>query len=478
MSNPTQGPGLEGPWDLVVVGHGAAGLSAAASFLESHQGGSPRVAVLDRASVDKRGGSTAWTSAAFRLDDDQQLAPDWGEIVRATAGEHVNEGYIESFYENAVDTLNWIRNRGVGVVTMRNAAPPNTSWGHHFYAIQGGGRAFVDVFTELVQSKGAHCFYETEIVGLEREPGGPVTGVRVRTADGAEHVLRTSAVVLASGGYEGDKAEFGRRVKGGETIDTVSEGTRVNTGAGIAAAVQVGAAKAGQYDGAHLEPIDPRATDSTEPLVMTWMYGILVDPQGRRFIDETGKPLDLQFDYVARATLAHGGLAYAITDASVRAATPAMAGVNLTPLPSVKADSITELAHALGIDAEGLEKTVAEFNAAANSAPYDPSIIDDKATEGITPPKSYWAQPLTQAPFEAWPVGAQICFTFEGLRVDDTTHVLDTQGRRIDGLHAAGEIVGTFYQDSYPAGTSVLRSLTFGREAGKNVAAELAAARA
>ena len=41
---------LEGPWDVVIVGHGAAGLSAALSFLEAVPGGSaPRVAVLDRA---------------------------------------------------------------------------------------------------------------------------------------------------------------------------------------------------------------------------------------------------------------------------------------------------------------------------------------------------------------------------------------------------------------------------------------------
>ena len=461
---------LAGPWDVVVVGHGAAGLSAAASFLESFRGAAPRVAVLDRAPKEQRGGSTAWTTAAFRLDDDLQLSEDWGEIVRRTAGDAVNDGYIHTFYEEAVETLNWIRRHGVAVRTVRNAALPGT-FSRHINALEGGGRAFVDTFGDLVVAGGAQCFYETELLGLDREPEGPITGVRVRSADGSEHTMVTSAVVLACGGFEGDAEEFGRRVPGGESVGTVSSGTRVNTGAGIRAATAIGAAKAGQYDGSHLEPTDPRAVDATEPLVVSWFWGMLVDPAGERFIDEAGAQIDLQFDYVAKAVLARGGLAYAVSDASVQAGAPRPFNqVNSTPVGSIKADSIRELAEKIGVDADALERTVASYNAASVDTPYDGTVMDHKHTVGITPPKSHFAQPLTEAPFEAWPVSAQICFTFEGLRVDDTTHVLDTDGRRIPGLHAAGEIVGTFYGDTYPAGSSVLRSLTFGRLAGLEVA--------
>ena len=62
-------------------------------------------------------------------------------------------------------------------------------------------------------------------------------------------------------------------------------------------------------------------------------------------------------------------------------------------------------------------------------------------------------------------MSGQICFTYGGLRVDGDTHVLDVFGRPITGLYAAGEIAGIFYEQ-YPAGTSGLRSMTFGRWAG------------
>jgi tricarballylate dehydrogenase len=459
---------VSGPWDLVVVGHGAAGLSAALAYLETAGAEHRRVAVLDKAPRAQRGGSTAWTSAVLRLDDDLQLAEDWGRIVRETGGSEANEAYIENFYENVTDTLNWIRRNGVGVTIMRNAAPPGAP-SRNGHAVTGGGRAIVDTFADLVTAKGGECFYETELIALEREAGGPISGVRVRSVDGAEHLMRTTQVVLATGGFEGDREEVGRRIPGGETIDTVSVGTRVNTGGGIAAAVAVGAAKAGQYDGSHLEPVDPRA-DVTEPLIMSWQWGILVDPEGKRFMDEVAQPIDRQFDFVAKEVLARGGRAYAIADAGIKARSPLYSMVNNTPLAPIRADSLEELADALGVDRAGLVATVAEYNAACSDDPFDPMTIDGKHTVGLTPPKSYWAQPLTEAPFEAFPVGVQICFTFEGLKVDGTTHVLDQDGAVIPGLRAAGEIVGTFYGNTYPAGTSVLRSLTFGRLAGLEAA--------
>jgi succinate dehydrogenase/fumarate reductase flavoprotein subunit len=101
---------------------------------------------------------------------------------------------------------------------------------------------------------------------------------------------------------------------------------------------------------------------------------------------------------------------------------------------------------------------------------FDPTRFDGKATVGITPRKSNWAEPLLTPPYEGVPVEANICFTYGGIRVDGTSHVLNSDGRPIPGLWAAGEITGIFYR-FYPSGTSVLRCLTFGRIAGRDAAA-------
>jgi tricarballylate dehydrogenase len=62
-----------------------------------------------------------------------------------------------------------------------------------------------------------------------------------------------------------------------------------------------------------------------------------------------------------------------------------------------------------------------------------------------------------------------ICFTYGGIRTDLDARVVTANGVPLPGLYAAGEIVGLFYHE-YPAGTSVLRSLTFGRIAGIHAA--------
>lgn len=460
---------LEEPWDVVVVGHGAAGLSAAAAFIEAYQGDSPRVAILDRQPYDGRGGSTAWTTAGFRIDDSAQLRADWGQIVQETAGHEVSDGYIEALYEHASETLNWIRKRGVRVVRSGVSMPGMN--GRHGYSIEGGGRSFVNAFTQLVTSQGVVGVYGPEALQLLRDGQGPVSGVRVRV-DGEEIDLAARVVVLACGGFEGNRALLEEHIPGGSRLDTVAPGSRVNTGSGIAMARAVGAATAGQYDGAHMEPVDPRSPNP-EALINSWMFGILVDRDGNRFVDEASTTFDLLFDYVANAVhRAAGGIAFAINDSSVLEVMPGLRQLNWTSEPAIVADTLEELAALIGVDPAGLLKTVAEFNASTSGAPLDPAVLDGRSTTGIEPRKSNWAAPLTSGPYEAWPIVPHICFTYYGLKVDKDARVLDASGMPISGLYAAGEITGLFHH-TYPSGTSVLRSLTFGRLAGLHIAQQL-----
>ena len=98
--------------------------------------------------------------------------------------------------------------------------------------------------------------------------------------------------------------------------------------------------------------------------------------------------------------------------------------------------------------------------------------MDGKKTSGITPPKSNWANPIVEALFSGFPMTAHLKFTFGGLKVDTDGRVLNTNEVPIPGLYAAGEITGLFYH-KHPPATSVLRSNTFGRIVGTNVAESL-----
>jgi tricarballylate dehydrogenase len=236
-------------------------------------------------------------------------------------------------------------------------------------------------------------------------------------------------------------------------------------------AVDVGAAMAGQFDGAHLEPVDPRSSNR-EGIVGSWLYGIAVNSNGERFMDEAERPFDLQFDVVAnRLFREQNGIGYAIIDARIRELAPAIAYMNDAENAPVRADTIEELAERLGLPPDTLSRTVREYNEACEVGGFDPTTFDGKRAKGLSPPKSNWAEPLSTPPYEGVPMTANICFTYGGLHTDGSSRVLDTDGRPIPRLYAAGEIVGVFYE-VYPSGTSVLRSLTFGRIAGLTAAAE------
>jgi len=85
-------------------------------------------------------------------------------------------------------------------------------------------------------------------------------------------------------------------------------------------------------------------------------------------------------------------------------------------------------------------------------------------------PKSNWATPIEQPPFEAYPCTIGITFTFGGVRVDRHARVIDTEGSPIPGLFAAGEMVGGLFYFNYPGGSGLTSSAVFGRIAGASAA--------
>jgi tricarballylate dehydrogenase len=134
------------------------------------------------------------------------------------------------------------------------------------------------------------------------------------------------------------------------------------------------------------------------------------------------------------------------------------------------ADTIAELAAALGIDADGLARTVDAFNASVQPAAFDPTRLDGKGTTGIAPPKSNWAQPIDTPPYAGYAVTCGITFTFGGLRIDARAQVLDGDERPIRGLFAAGELVGGLFYFNYAGGSGLMAGAVLGKVAGESAA--------
>jgi tricarballylate dehydrogenase len=459
-------------FDLVVVGCGGAGLSAAVSYIETAagQGHEAQVVVLERAAQSQRGGSTRWTTAALRVDASYTLDPRWVGRVQEVSKQLADLEYCRAFEKEVPATCHFMVDHGVELLTAENpfqegavtTARPN-----------GGGLAIVEALaTHVERAPGAQIRYQTEAVRLSLSDEGLVDGVIVRNPAGALQLLRAKAVVLACGGFEGNYEMLTQYV-GRNAVDlkVLAPGTQYNKGDGIRMATEIGAATSGQFDAIHAELIDTR-TDRADAVLYGHTFTIAVNGAGERFWDEGAKSFGDSFELIAFDVWdKQDQAAYLITDQVVMGQ-DALTGWFDTDIAPAKADTIAELALQLGLDPEALEATVTSFNeACAGNAdiPFDPFTYDGKATTGIEPPKSNWASPISHPPFYGYPVAAAICFTYGGLKTDTAARVLAKGGAPIPNLYAAGELVGLFYHE-YPAATSVLKAVTFGRLAGAHAA--------
>jgi tricarballylate dehydrogenase len=454
------------PARIVVVGAGIAGLSAAVAAAEELAGlPDATVTVLDRADRHESGGNSRWTSAYFRLEDVYEPGGSFVQDVLDFSGGRTPSWYVETLVEHLPETMEWIQGHGA-----RFRRLPTYFINSNRPRLQpvGGGEGLLDALRPAAERLGVRFRYRTTAERLLRDERGRVTGV-VATGDEGEVRIEASAVVLACGGFEGDRdalrAELG---DGAERLIPIAPGVGFNRGEGIRMALAAGARRAGEWDGFHAEPVDPRSTDP-EALVMVFPYGILVNAEGERFIDEGRGTVDETYESTARAVWSQpGGTAYFITDQHLHGVSAWDRGV-LTSVKPVTADSVAELAGALGLPAGRLARTVDDYNAAVSDGEFDWLRPDGRRAEGIEPPKSNWALPLNRPPFVAYPVACAIVFTFGGLDTDARARVVGEDGNPIYGLYAAGECTGV-YHGKYPGGTSVLRGMVFGRIAGRTAA--------
>jgi tricarballylate dehydrogenase len=345
---------------------------------------------------------------------------------------------------------------------------------------EGGIKAVLDLFYSLFEHRpGMEVCYGTKAVKLLMdERSRRVRGVRVEDAAGFRDIAARGGVIMACGGFEANPEMRAKYL--GPNWDLVKvRGTRYNTGEGLQMCLDIGAAIGGHMSGAHANPVFARGPDvEMEDAGFAHDYpdGILVNLAGKRFVDEAPDYRRSSYAMVGREVLAQPkAIAFEIFDAKVTHRLSERYSVD-SPAPPFgeRAQSLEALAGKLGIDQIGLTETVRRFNAAITDTPFNPGVLDGKRTEGIDPPKSNWAQPIDTPPFLGYPVTVGITFTYGGLKIDRNARVLDSEGKVIAGLYAAGEIAGTYFHN-YLGGSGLLKGMVFGRIAGRDAAEQVEA---
>jgi tricarballylate dehydrogenase len=454
---------------IVVVGQGAAGLAAALSAIEAARARALDVAVtvIDKAPADEAGGNTRWTPAYMRMAAPDRVEPSFVHDMLAATKFQGDETYFARLAQEAPATVQWIAAHGVEFhqpTYYLAKGPPR---------IQpvGGGAAIFRELSRAAQDTGVSFRHGCAADALVAE-GGAVSGLRLAGGE----ILAADAVVLACGGFQGNRAmmreHFG---PGGDDVPLLAPRARFNTGDGIAMARTLGADTAGEWDGMHIEPVDPRSTGSA-PVVLLYPYGIVVDRSGRRFFDEGAGLVHETWERLSRHLhFAIGGrAAYAILDSRLFAIADWQRATR-SEVPPFQSETLDGLAKLISVDGAGLAATVAVYNAACtgDAARFDATHCDGlAASRTLVPPKSNWARAISEPPFLAWPLIGAIAYTFGGLATDDRARVL-RDGAPVPGLYAAGEITGHFYATA-PNAVSVLRAFVFGRIAGREAVAALA----
>lgn len=485
--------------EVIVVGAGNAALCAAMSAREA----GANVRVLERAPESERGGNSYYTGGGFRFaytDIDQVCSAiptlaeephddlDIGSYDKAAffadmgrvTHYRCDPDLVEVLIDGSLDGMSWLGEKGVRFHWSR---------GRHAHRIDGKFRFSLGIFTEAsgagaglveqlfkaAEAADVEIEYECRMVDLLWD-GNVVTGVRVETPTGVRD-LEAAAVILACGGFEANE-EWRARYLGPNWDLARVRGTRFNTGDGHRAALEGGARPYGHWSGCHAT-----AWDANAPVVSdrvngdsfsrhSYPLGLVVNANAERFLDEGADFQAYTYARYGAELLKQPGIeAYQLFDDKVLQF--CRSDYRAKEITRVTAKTIDELAAGLGLDADKLNATVSEFNAAVQEGEFDPNIRDGKRTVGLPIDKSNWAQRLDTPPFYGYPVTTGVTFTFGGLKVDTAARVLDWSDRAIRGLYAAGEIVGGIFYHNYPSGTGLMSGTVFGRIAGSSAVAEL-----
>ena len=481
--------------DVVVIGGGNAGFSAVHAALERGR----RVVLLERGTPEMAGGNSWYTAGATRiahggLDDLRPLIVDDERIATSEVPPYSADDYrddlakvtdgrndpdlTEVLVSESFDTVRWLVSKGLRYRLMyeRQAYErPDGSylfWGGLHIGNVGGGVGLIEDHTRAAEQGGASIRYDAREVALLTEDDR-VIGVSYRIGDGDQRVIHADSVVIASGGFEAN-AELRERYLGQGWEHAKVRGTPYNTGELILQALAIGAAKGGDWSTCHStawdagHPHNESNRELTNRLTrQSYPLGIYVNNRGERFVDEGADFRNYTYAKYGGVILRQpGSIAYQIFDATttplLRAEEYEMPGISV-----VTAESIAELATAIGVDAARLEHTVSEFNASIDvSQPFDPTVKDGRRAD-VTPPKSNWASEIATPPFAAYPVTCGITFTFGGLRGDVDGRVLREDGTPIPGLFAVGEALGGLFSGNYPGGSGLAAGMVFGRRAGQ-----------
>ena len=438
--------------DVVIIGAGGAGLSAAVAARE----GGASVIVLEKMPIV--GGNTNYATGGLNAsetsiqakmgisDSNEQYIED-----TMVGGKNINDlALVTEMVEKSAETVDWLIKLGADLTDVGKMAGSTNSRTHRPTGGAAVGAHLSAALEKAAKAAGADIRLNQEVTKIINENGKAV-GVVVSTKDG-EYTIKAKAVIIATGGFganptlvESYKPElkgFGTTNHAGATGDALTWAKDFN---------------------AALTDIEQIQTHPTVVPVKNLMIteavrgngAIMINRDGNRFCTEMATR-----DVMSAAILEQtGGTAYLMFDTSIRKSLKAIETYASQGLLTEGA-TVAELAQKLGIPEATLEKTVTDYNSyVANGN--DPDF-GRKASE--------MPRALVEGPYYVVEVGPAIHHTMGGLKINTKAEVIDTNGNVIPALYAAGEVTGGIHGANRLGGNAVADITVFGKIAGEQAA--------
>jgi tricarballylate dehydrogenase len=453
--------------DVLVIGGGNAALCAA---LMAREAGAS-VLLLEAAPREWRGGNSMHTRNLRCMHDAPQdvlvdAYPEeefWQDLLKVTGGA-TDEKLARLVIRESSTCRPWMRRHGVRFQPSLSGAL-HTARTNAFF--MGGGKALINAYYRSAEALGVRIRYNAPVQRLE------LNDRRFVAAYVGEERIEARSCVLAAGGFESNREwlhdAWGQNAAGEWPADNfLIRGTRFNTGALLRFMMDAGADMVGDPTQAHMVAIDARAPLYDGGIctrIDCVSLGVVVNRDAQRFYDEGEDFWPKRYAIWGRLVAQQPGqVAYSIIDAKA-------VGRFMPPVfPGTKANSLPELARALGLDEARFMQTMRAYNDACRPGSFNHTVLDDCMTVGLAPSKTHWARPIDTPPFFGYVLRPGVTFTYLGLKVDETAAVR-FGGEPCPNLFVAGEMMaGNVLGKGYTAGVGMSIGTAFGRIAGSQAA--------
>lgn len=455
--------GLPTKADIVIIGSGAAGLTAACRAAEL---GVEQVVLLEKepfvgGSSIMCGGQWAVSETALQrkhgiVDSDELFVND----MLRTGGGVTDERLVRRLVEVSRTQYEWVIGKGVKPLSISLASGMSVPRAHTF-----DPTAVVNLLLREARSGGVRIVTGARATQLIRDDGG-ITGVAVSWA-GRRTAIRAKAVLIASGGFSRNKVLMKKYAplmeKAARVSGIGSDGDGLLMGVAVGAALKDMSYITASY-GFTMRPSSIR--DFT---LVYYAGGIILNQKGERFVNES-----LPYKDLGTAALLEPGFGtYILFDEEMRRRQMKMRpndaylwrSIDEGRVPDYvfRGETLEEAAQKAGLEAETVLGTVAAYN---QDAPAGRDRLGRRSlSSGYGVPVK-----LEHPPFFIMPAQAGVMGTYCGLAVSPDTEVLDGRGEKIPGLFAAGEVCGGFHGRSYITGSAFAKANGFGRVAGEVMA--------